>query len=92
MKATLTQLGVDQTTYVLVDGSGLSRKDLVSPFAFVQILRAMRRSPQVSVYLASLPVAGRSGTLKIAFFIHRLKASYMQKLGQWMELFPSLDT
>ena len=67
MKATLTQLGVDSTTYVLVDGSGLSRKDLVSPFAFVQILRAMRRSPQASVYLASLPVAGRSGTLKNRF-------------------------
>ena len=67
MKATLTQLGVDPTTYILVDGSGLSRKDLVSPFAFVQILRAMRRSPQAQVYLASLPVAARSGTLKNRF-------------------------
>ncbi|MDF5732262.1 MAG: D-alanyl-D-alanine carboxypeptidase/D-alanyl-D-alanine-endopeptidase [Rhizonema sp. PD38] len=67
MKATLTQLGVDPKTYVLVDGSGLSRKDLVTPEAFVQILRAMRRSPQAEVYLASLPVAGISGTLKNRF-------------------------
>ncbi len=67
MKATLTQLGVDPKTYVLVDGSGLSRKDLVTPEAFVQILRAMRRSPQAEVYLASLPVAGKSGTLKNRF-------------------------
>ncbi|MDF5719844.1 MAG: D-alanyl-D-alanine carboxypeptidase/D-alanyl-D-alanine-endopeptidase [Rhizonema sp. PD37] len=67
MKATLTRLGVDPKTYVLVDGSGLSRKDLVTPEAFVQILRAMRRSPQAEVYLASLPVAGKSGTLKNRF-------------------------
>ncbi len=67
MKATLTQLGVDPAGYVLVDGSGLSRKDLVSPEALVETLRLMAKSAAASVYRASLPVAGRSGTLKNRF-------------------------
>ncbi len=67
MKATLTQLGVDPASYALVDGSGLSRKDLVSPNALVQTLLLMAKSPAAFVYRASLPVAGRSGTLKSRF-------------------------
>ncbi|KAB8331600.1 D-alanyl-D-alanine carboxypeptidase/D-alanyl-D-alanine-endopeptidase [Scytonema tolypothrichoides VB-61278] len=67
MKATLTQMGVDSTGYSLVDGSGLSRKNLVSPEALVQTLQAMAKSPAALVYRASLPVAGKSGTLKSRF-------------------------
>ncbi len=67
MKVTLTQLGVDPTGYSLVDGSGLSRKNLISPEALVQTLQAMAKSPPAAVYRASLPVAGRSGTLKNRF-------------------------
>ncbi|WP_017318158.1 D-alanyl-D-alanine carboxypeptidase/D-alanyl-D-alanine endopeptidase [Mastigocladopsis repens] len=67
MKTTLTQMGVDSAGYSLVDGSGLSRKDLVSPEALVQTLQAMAKSPAALVYRASLPVAARSGTLKNRF-------------------------
>ena len=67
VKATLTSLGVDPTGYVLVDGSGLSRQNLVSPEAIVQTLTAMAQSPEASVYRASLPVAGLSGTLQNRF-------------------------
>ncbi|WP_138504656.1 D-alanyl-D-alanine carboxypeptidase/D-alanyl-D-alanine-endopeptidase [Nostoc sp. PA-18-2419] len=67
VKASLTQLGVDPANYVLVDGSGLSRRDLVTPEAFVQTLRGMARTPAASIYRASLPVAGKSGTLKDRF-------------------------
>jgi D-alanyl-D-alanine carboxypeptidase/D-alanyl-D-alanine-endopeptidase (penicillin-binding protein 4) len=64
---TLTALGVNSQSYVLVDGSGLSRQNLVSPEAIAQTLRAMARSPESSFYRASLPVAGISGTLKNRF-------------------------
>ncbi|WP_414546006.1 D-alanyl-D-alanine carboxypeptidase/D-alanyl-D-alanine-endopeptidase [Nostoc sp. CCY0012] len=64
VKATLTQLGVDPTSYRLVDGSGLSRKNFISPEALVQTLQAMAKSPQAEIFRASLPVAGVSGTLK----------------------------
>ncbi|QSJ20986.1 D-alanyl-D-alanine carboxypeptidase/D-alanyl-D-alanine-endopeptidase [Nostoc sp. UHCC 0702] len=67
LKASLTQLGVDSANYVLVDGSGLSRRDLATPEAFVQTLRGIAKTPAASVYRASLPVAGKSGTLTNRF-------------------------
>lgn len=67
VKATLTKLGVDPAGYVLVDGSGLSRHNLISPEAIAQTLRAMAQSPEATVYRASLPVAGISGTLQNRF-------------------------
>ncbi|MCC5667745.1 D-alanyl-D-alanine carboxypeptidase/D-alanyl-D-alanine-endopeptidase [Nostoc sp. CHAB 5784] len=67
VKASLTQLGVDPANYILVDGSGLSRRNLVTPEALVQTLRGIARTPTAYIYRASLPVAGRSGTLKGRF-------------------------
>ncbi|MBA2377618.1 MAG: D-alanyl-D-alanine carboxypeptidase/D-alanyl-D-alanine-endopeptidase, partial [Rubrobacter sp.] len=62
-KQALTNLGVDPKGYVMADGSGLSRHNLVSPDAIAQTLSAMASSPYAAVYRASLPVAGVSGTL-----------------------------
>ncbi|AKG24255.1 D-alanyl-D-alanine carboxypeptidase/D-alanyl-D-alanine endopeptidase [Calothrix sp. 336/3] len=67
LKTTLTQLGVDATSYIINDGSGLSRRNLISPEALVQTLRGIARSPGNSVYRASLPVGGKTGTLKFRF-------------------------
>ncbi|MEH1952346.1 D-alanyl-D-alanine carboxypeptidase/D-alanyl-D-alanine endopeptidase [Nostoc sp.] len=67
VKASLTKLGVDPANYILVDGSGLSRRDLVTPEAFVQTLRGMAKTPTAYIYRASLPMAGKSGTLKGRF-------------------------
>jgi D-alanyl-D-alanine carboxypeptidase/D-alanyl-D-alanine-endopeptidase (penicillin-binding protein 4) len=67
LKTTLTRLGVNPTGYALVDGSGLSRHDLISPEALVQVLQAMAKTPSSSLYRASLPIAGKSGTLKTRF-------------------------
>ncbi|MGH9678695.1 MAG: D-alanyl-D-alanine carboxypeptidase/D-alanyl-D-alanine endopeptidase [Candidatus Acidiferrales bacterium] len=47
----------------LSDGSGLSRKDLVTPRAIVGILRYAAAQPWAEIYRASLPVAGEDGTL-----------------------------
>nr|WP_293130360.1 D-alanyl-D-alanine carboxypeptidase/D-alanyl-D-alanine-endopeptidase [Microcoleus sp. bin38.metabat.b11b12b14.051] len=67
LKTALTQLGVNPNSYILADGSGLSRHNLISPEALVQTLRLMANSPAGSIYRASLPVAGESGTLKNRF-------------------------
>ncbi|MEG4322711.1 MULTISPECIES: D-alanyl-D-alanine carboxypeptidase/D-alanyl-D-alanine-endopeptidase [unclassified Microcoleus] len=64
LKTALTQLGVNPNSYILADGSGLSRHNLISPEALVQTLKLMANSPAGSIYRASLPVAGESGTLK----------------------------
>jgi D-alanyl-D-alanine carboxypeptidase/D-alanyl-D-alanine-endopeptidase (penicillin-binding protein 4) len=60
---TLEQIGVDRSGYQLTDGSGLARMNLVSPMAFVQTLQAMFYQPNGMAYRASLPIAGKTGTL-----------------------------
>jgi D-alanyl-D-alanine carboxypeptidase/D-alanyl-D-alanine-endopeptidase (penicillin-binding protein 4) len=67
IKQTLTELGVDPETYNLVDGSGLSRHNLVSPAALVQALKLMAKTPAAKIYKDSLAVAGVSGTLEGRF-------------------------
>jgi serine-type D-Ala-D-Ala carboxypeptidase/endopeptidase (penicillin-binding protein 4) len=67
VKNTLTALGIEPTGYVMIDGSGLSRQNLASPEAIAQTLKIMANSPLASIYRASLPVAGMSGTLKSRF-------------------------
>lgn len=67
VKTTLTDLEVNPAGYVMADGSGLSRHNLVSPEALVQTLQAMAKSPEAATYRASLPVAGVSGTLQNRF-------------------------
>ena len=60
----LTGLGVDANGYRMRDGSGLSRNNLATPRTLVATLRAMHEAQGNEVFLASLPVAGISGTLK----------------------------
>ena len=60
----LTNLGIDANGYRLRDGSGLSRNNLATPRTLVSTLRAMYHAKGNDVFLASLPVAGISGTLK----------------------------
>ncbi|MDX2098324.1 MAG: D-alanyl-D-alanine carboxypeptidase/D-alanyl-D-alanine-endopeptidase [Leptolyngbyaceae cyanobacterium bins.59] len=67
LRKTLTELGVNPTSYQLADGSGLSRQNLVSPEAIVQTLQAMAQRPEAAVYRASLPLAGKTGTLQSRF-------------------------
>ncbi|MEL6382616.1 MAG: D-alanyl-D-alanine carboxypeptidase/D-alanyl-D-alanine-endopeptidase [Cyanobacteria bacterium J06626_18] len=64
---TLASLGVDLDTIVMFDGSGLARKNLITPEAMVNTLQAMARSPYTDIYRNSLAVAGISGTLQNRF-------------------------
>jgi D-alanyl-D-alanine carboxypeptidase/D-alanyl-D-alanine-endopeptidase (penicillin-binding protein 4) len=47
----------------LVDGSGLSRADRASPYRVVRLLSAMLERDEFDALYASLPLAGRDGTL-----------------------------
>ncbi len=65
----LTEAGVPMEGVRLVDGSGLSLLDRFTANALVSLLTAMWNDPGVRPeLLASLPVAGRSGTLE-----HRMR-------------------
>lgn len=61
---TLETLGLDPQSVVMVDGSGLARKNLITPDAIVQVLQGMARSPYADDYRASLAIAGDRGTLR----------------------------
>ena len=57
-------LRVDSTQFALADGSGLSHWNLMTPRAFVQLLRAMRQHPAGASFRDGLPVSGGEGTLR----------------------------
>lgn len=64
----LSILGVPPTAgYALVDGSGLSRQNLVAPATIARLLRQLDGSSLAAPYRASLAVAGESGTLARRF-------------------------
>jgi D-alanyl-D-alanine carboxypeptidase/D-alanyl-D-alanine-endopeptidase (penicillin-binding protein 4) len=60
----LRSWGAQSDGFLVWDGSGLSRQDLVSPETIVHVLDAMRRGPHAQLYYDALPVAGVDGTLR----------------------------
>ena len=56
--------GVSVQNAIIKDGCGLAPQDAVSAKAFVQLLSIMSQSPNKEAWIASLPVSGKSGTLK----------------------------
>jgi serine-type D-Ala-D-Ala carboxypeptidase/endopeptidase (penicillin-binding protein 4) len=60
VRDTAARLGIRTT---VVDGSGLSRSNRTSPKALVALLTAMDEGALALPFEASLPVAGRTGTL-----------------------------
>jgi serine-type D-Ala-D-Ala carboxypeptidase/endopeptidase (penicillin-binding protein 4) len=61
VRATVQGLGASPR---IVDGSGLSRGDRTTPRDVVNLIAAMDRSDLAVPFETSLPVAGRTGTLK----------------------------
>jgi serine-type D-Ala-D-Ala carboxypeptidase/endopeptidase (penicillin-binding protein 4) len=55
--------GIADSDVVFSDGSGLSRKDLVTPRAVVQLLRYAAKQPWGELYRSTLPESGEDGTL-----------------------------
>ena len=63
----LMSLGVEPTTFVVADGSGLSRDNRMTPVGTVALLRGMWGHPDAATreaFVRSLPVGGRTGTLE----------------------------
>ncbi|MHB0912799.1 MAG: D-alanyl-D-alanine carboxypeptidase/D-alanyl-D-alanine endopeptidase [Armatimonadota bacterium] len=60
-RAFLKKIGVDMSGVGLVDGSGLSRRNLITPRNLVTLLAAMRGKKP---FVDSLPIAGVDGLLK----------------------------
>ncbi|HEU5478349.1 MAG TPA: D-alanyl-D-alanine carboxypeptidase/D-alanyl-D-alanine-endopeptidase [Candidatus Tumulicola sp.] len=79
--AWLQTLGVNAGAVTLVDGSGLSSYDRITPRVLVAALQADWRGPQRAAVLAALPVAGVSGTLQTKFANPPLRGNVYAKTG-----------
>ena len=63
-KIFLSGLGMDTMKFSIVDGSGVSRYNLLSADQLVQFLTAMKKQPRMfPMFYNSLPIAGVDGTL-----------------------------
>ena len=63
-RAVFTQLGLSQEGINIVDGSGLSRKNYVTPAFMVEYLQRMQSTRVWEPFLRSLPYPGGNGTLR----------------------------
>lgn len=63
----IDSIRVDSTQFSLSDGSGLSSSNLVSPLAFTQLLRYIRRHPRYATFASGLPQSGLTGSLRNRF-------------------------
>ncbi len=64
MRAMLARAGIPPRHALIGEGSGLSRKDLVTPRATATLLAWAARQPFAAVFRDALPIAGVDGTLK----------------------------
>ncbi|HET9525857.1 MAG TPA: D-alanyl-D-alanine carboxypeptidase/D-alanyl-D-alanine-endopeptidase, partial [Pyrinomonadaceae bacterium] len=64
VKSFLQAAGIRRESLVLNDGSGLSRNDMITPEATVQLLVFMSKHRFANVFRDALPIAGVDGTLR----------------------------
>jgi D-alanyl-D-alanine carboxypeptidase/D-alanyl-D-alanine-endopeptidase (penicillin-binding protein 4) len=81
LRGFLTQAGISNDQYVFYDGSGLSRQNLVTPQAIVQLLRYCSTQPWGGAYKTSFPVGGVDGSLSERLNSPRLQNRIMAKTG-----------
>jgi len=67
LRGFLNNVGVAPDDYAFYDGSGLSRQNLVTPHAVVELLRYALAQPWGKQFHDSLPVAGVDGSLAERF-------------------------
>jgi D-alanyl-D-alanine carboxypeptidase/D-alanyl-D-alanine-endopeptidase (penicillin-binding protein 4) len=63
MTARLDAWGIPRNSYQIIDGSGLSRRDVVAPEMLLAVLQRMAATPEASPFVRGLPVAGKDGSL-----------------------------
>jgi D-alanyl-D-alanine carboxypeptidase/D-alanyl-D-alanine-endopeptidase (penicillin-binding protein 4) len=81
LRGFLIQAGISNDQYVFYDGSGLSRQNLVTPHAIVQLLRYCSTQPWGTAYKSTFPVGGVDGSLSERLNSPRLQNRIMAKTG-----------
>jgi D-alanyl-D-alanine carboxypeptidase/D-alanyl-D-alanine-endopeptidase (penicillin-binding protein 4) len=81
LKAFLKEIGVEDHQYYFEDGSGLSRKTLVTPNTITKLLLYMYRSPNRDAWISTLPIGGQDGSLDKRFSGYPAGAQVHAKTG-----------
>lgn len=81
VKSVLFRFGCNLDSIYLADGSGLSRENRANAQAFVDLLRAVERSPHAQLFHRLLPESGASGTLKNRMRDTAAKGRVLAKTG-----------
>ena len=81
IEESLQKIGISPKEYNLLDASGLSRQNLVTPKTLVKTLRLIRQKPIGQAYQSSLAVAGVNGTLANRFKNTNLQGKLWGKTG-----------
>lgn len=67
VKSVLLEIGISSDSVIQWDGSGMSRHNLVTPNAVVQVYQYMAKSPYALAWNISLTIGAIDGTLKNRF-------------------------
>lgn len=82
VRGALVDAGVPAAGVRIVDGSGLSLLDRLTARALVELLRAAELDPEIrDAFVASLPVAGVSGTLRDRLLKRVTRGKVLAKTG-----------
>ena len=81
LRGFLNQAGIGGDQYVFYDGSGLSRQNLVTPHAIVQLLRYASTQPWGDAYKSTFPVSGIDGSLSDRLSTPPMKGRILAKTG-----------
>ncbi len=63
VEATLGRMGIEKSSYLYADGSGLSRRNLITADLLVRIFKFMYHQKDLAVFYDALPIAGMDGTI-----------------------------
>ena len=77
----LEQAGIPAAGFEFWDGSGMSTYNRISPRAAIAFMRWAKGQPWGAQWFASLPVAGREGTMKRRFVGTALEGNLAAKTG-----------
>jgi serine-type D-Ala-D-Ala carboxypeptidase/endopeptidase (penicillin-binding protein 4) len=81
-RKTLSDWGIKADSYVMYDGSGLSRYNYITPETVVDVLVHMYKDPRHhDAFLSTLPIAGTDGTIATRMRGTRAEGNAIAKTG-----------
>jgi D-alanyl-D-alanine carboxypeptidase/D-alanyl-D-alanine-endopeptidase (penicillin-binding protein 4) len=82
VRKTLSDWGITSDSYVMYDGSGLSRYNYITPGAVVDVLLHLYKdSRHRDAFLSTLPIAGKDGTIATRMRGTRAEGNAIAKTG-----------